>query len=65
MMDLKLGDVVRLKSGGPKMTVNDIEEVPGVEGVTVFVLWFGGEFNEELKGEDFRPELLVRIEDAP
>jgi len=34
----KVGDVVRLKSGGPSMTVKDAESSPG----TVECVWFAG-----------------------
>ena len=33
---LKVGDVVKLKSGGPWMTVSDVYS----EGVSVKVIWF-------------------------
>lgn len=35
--DIKIGDVVRLKSGGPAMTVQSIEEGK------IWVAWFAGE----------------------
>jgi uncharacterized protein YodC (DUF2158 family) len=39
---LAVGDVVRLKSGGPKMTVTDITSgtVGGTQHVTVECTWF-------------------------
>lgn len=41
MSELKLGDVVRLKSGSPSMAVNSIS------GSRIFCLWFiDGELNE-------------------
>jgi len=49
-MDIKEGDVVRLKSGSPKMTVKHISELE-VEGGSVSCTWFSidrmveGEFN--------------------
>ena len=35
---LKIGDVVQLKSGGPKMTVTKVGDEEGV--ATVWVTWF-------------------------
>jgi uncharacterized protein YodC (DUF2158 family) len=41
-MNLKPGDIVRLKSGGPQMTVNF------VEGQNVDCVWFGPDGNVKL-----------------
>lgn len=38
MSDVKVGDVVKLKSGGPKMTVTSIEDHMGTP--SVFCEWF-------------------------
>jgi uncharacterized protein YodC (DUF2158 family) len=38
MADLKCGDVVRLKSGGAKMTVDSVIPVPGMNRVNL--QWF-------------------------
>ncbi len=37
-MSLKIGDKVRLKSGGPEMTVNQLDSV----GMGVECVWFDG-----------------------
>jgi uncharacterized protein YodC (DUF2158 family) len=47
----KVGDLVRLKSGGPKMTVNDVRGGP--EGILCF--WFAG---EKLENARFEPDAL-------
>ena len=38
--DFKPGDVVQLKSGGPLMTIETIEEYD--EGIKALCLWFDG-----------------------
>jgi uncharacterized protein YodC (DUF2158 family) len=37
-MDLKVGDVVKLKSGGPEMTIQELDAVNGM----VDCIWFDG-----------------------
>ena len=44
---LKVGDVVRLKSGGPAMTVTSIEHGEGEAGHAVFCIWFNAKGNEK------------------
>jgi uncharacterized protein YodC (DUF2158 family) len=46
-----VGDVVQLKSGGPRMTVEEVHEHE------IWCKWFNDK--KELKGEGFRPELLT------
>jgi uncharacterized protein YodC (DUF2158 family) len=41
MSEFKPGDVVRLKSGGPKMTVDQIEN-RGANKITVWCDWLDG-----------------------
>jgi uncharacterized protein YodC (DUF2158 family) len=53
--ELKLGDVVRLASGGPKMTVSPKTK----SDPRVSCLWFEG---FELKGGMFHPEVLKKVE---
>ena len=55
MDDLKVGDVVRLKSGGPKMTVEDIRE-----GGDIYCCWFD---DNAKKGDIFKREILKKTED--
>ena len=54
MAAFKVGDVVRLKSGGPKMTVVEAKEDDSIE-----CQWFA---SNEPKHETFRAETL---KDAP
>ena len=45
--EFKIGDVVKLKSGGPKMTVEDISDVRSVK--VILCSWFdkSNRFNDE------------------
>ena len=43
----KIGDVVRLKSGGPPMTVTSIESGDNDVGYVVFCIWFNAKGNEK------------------
>ena len=54
----KAGDVVRLKSGGPKMTILWIEDEYGV--MTASCQWFDSK--NELKDAKFRPSSLEHYE---
>lgn len=54
--ELEIGDIVRLKSGGPKMRVQaDFPHTPDV-----ICEWYDG---TETKTEPFRPQSLEKIDD--
>jgi uncharacterized protein YodC (DUF2158 family) len=42
-----VGDIVQLKSGGPKMTVNVLMKVGGFHGGEYLCQWFGGKKLEQ------------------
>ena len=50
------GDVVKLKSGGPKMTIGSVDQT--LNGVVVRCLWFLD--NRELKQGNFSLESLEK-----
>ena len=52
-IDFEPGEIVELKSGSPKMTVDSIE------GTLVWCIWF---VNNEPKGENFGKHLLKKVE---
>ena len=54
----KIGDVVQLKSGGPKMTVTSISEDQG----TLIAIWFEGTKKES---EAFPFGALISAQDQP
>lgn len=56
--DLKTGDVVQLKSGGPRMTVTQVGEAAMTGRKTVWCIWF--DRTTKLDG-DFPPETLERM----
>ena len=58
----KPGDVVKLKSGGPKMTVQKTSRGIGDRGWTVRCDWFAGSKKEQ---GVFAPEQLVHFTEAP
>ena len=43
--ELKIGDVVKLKSGGPTMTVDNIEK-----NGEIYCKWFAGEYDKVYYG---------------
>lgn len=49
-MDIKVGDVVRLKSGGPAMSVHE------VDSSKVYTVW--SDKNHAILFGSFRPEIL-------
>ena len=58
MASFKVGDVVRLKSGGPAMTIDTIENDQCV------CLWFGTD-NAELQRRHFMPHVLFSAPPDP
>ena len=54
--DFKSGDQVRLKSGGPDMTVSHVSELGDGE---IRCHWFGG---KKLEWGQFHPGELVKVE---
>ena len=57
MTELKPGDVVRLRSGGPRMTVEKVEETAGAVICCYFV-------KKHLVRETFAPAVIQLIEEA-
>jgi len=57
MKKWKIGDVVRLASGGPPMTVNWLPT--DANDKTIFCLWFSG---DERKDGEFQADSLVKAE---
>ena len=57
MDEFKIGMVVQFKSGGPKMTVSEIETE---REDSLFCLWFSGSKRE---GGYFHPETLIIVKE--
>jgi uncharacterized protein YodC (DUF2158 family) len=53
MANFKIGDVVKLKSGGPSMTVSSLES-----NGELWCVWFA---NNESKGTGFKPDMLEPV----
>jgi uncharacterized protein YodC (DUF2158 family) len=58
--EFKIGQVVQLKSGGPRMTVSDVDYE---DDLPVCCLWFDG--NGQLQDGDFDHEVLVAYMHQP
>jgi uncharacterized protein YodC (DUF2158 family) len=61
MAEFKAGDVVRLKSGSPDMTVEQVEEAARTGKLMVWVVWFDG---KKKMTDTFVPESLEISEPA-
>ncbi len=59
-MALKVGDTVRLKSGGPRMTITNVGDRPK-EGTVIWCAWFT-KAGEEKTG--FYPAGAVEMDDG-
>lgn len=60
MKNFQVGDVVKLNSGGPLMTVSDVESIQTEMGQSLIVVacqWFDS--NNELKQGEFDSEELT------
>ncbi|RKP58964.1 YodC family protein [Pararobbsia silviterrae] len=57
----EIGDVVRLKSGGASMTVNQVGPVAFAEGIWLICQWFDA--IGELRQEMFHEDMVVRLEE--
>jgi uncharacterized protein YodC (DUF2158 family) len=60
---MKVGDVVMLKSGGPRMVISEIdgwEDEDGNTGGGYLCVWFNA--NGEIKKRVFEKSLLVLVE---
>jgi uncharacterized protein YodC (DUF2158 family) len=60
-MEFKVGDVVRLNSGGPEMTVVLVAEKKFSHGgiaIVVACTWFEG---KRLKEGEFKPETIGKV----
>lgn len=57
-MNFKAGDVVRLKSGGAQMTVEDVGEATANEGA-VWCIWF--DKSELVQRHTFSPVVLEKL----
>jgi uncharacterized protein YodC (DUF2158 family) len=61
-MDIKAGDVVTLKSGGPKMTVKEVRPFsPDKPEIVVNCFWF--EKEEKITCAKFSPEMLLLVQE--
>jgi uncharacterized protein YodC (DUF2158 family) len=61
MANLKVGDLVRLRSGGPVMTVEETEGAP-LQAGQIRCQWFAG---KRLEREIFPQENLIDAKDDP
>jgi uncharacterized protein YodC (DUF2158 family) len=57
----EIGDVVRLKSGGQPMTVNQVGPVAFAPGVWLICQWF--DQKGELRQEMFHEDMVLRLEE--
>lgn len=60
MAEFKIGDVVRLKSGGPSMTVAAVGV--GIMGDEIYCAWFEG---KKKHAESFPPGALEAVGPSP
>lgn len=56
----KVGDVVQLMSGGPKMTVVKVDRLPSGGDTFIVASWFAGSKHEKA---NFPPDALKRADD--
>lgn len=63
-MNIKIGDTVKLKSGGPAMTVSYVEEYTGEDNeeyISVSCSWFADD-QKEASNDRFSPEMLKKVD---
>lgn len=60
MAEFKVGDKVRLKSGGPDMTVKELDQLLAIDSDDILCTWFAG---LKIQSGSFPPDTLERVED--
>ena len=64
-MEFKLGDLVRLKSGGPLMTVEQVGERAMTGGEAVWCVWFETVGNKQLMKRETFPPVVLEYSSTP
>jgi uncharacterized protein YodC (DUF2158 family) len=61
-MDFQAGDIVQLKSGGPRMTVEQVGKHPHTDADTVWCTWFEMVGKRQVvQRETFSPVVLQKV----
>jgi uncharacterized protein YodC (DUF2158 family) len=67
-MKFKSGDTVKLKSGGPEMTISEVHRVSKMEGIinegeikNIECQWFSG---KKLQKGFFDPDAIIKVENS-
>lgn len=64
-LEFKVGDLVRLKSGGPVMTVEQIGRIAQSESDGVWCVWFERIGNKEVVQRDTFPSVALEVASMP
>ena len=60
--EFAVGDIVRLKSGGPEMTVTEVRSPVGTLEAMVECMWFSGKSSNKREHGYFPPNSLVKAD---
>ncbi|KPF82724.1 hypothetical protein IP70_19890 [alpha proteobacterium AAP38] len=64
-MDFKAGDLVRVKSGGPLMTVDKVSVLAMTQEPAVWCVWFEKDGSRQVAKNDTFPPTVLEISSKP